>query len=286
MNQRRVNAQRSGPGLFLPVLFLASLAELGGCALNISETRSARVLRGGEIQVSEINNVVIPTSAFGDLVDQARDVSEGYGDEHEYSLEEKRRLVAAATAIALSSPGYGAHMDIGVGLGYRFDAQARVGNSVYGLSLRRGFDLGTWHASLGTRAAYNGGGCLLPYLDTLNSLVHVGDMDRFDGQLFGQIGREFGEWAKLWLGGKWMGSWFRAEIDASNPRLALGREELKGRLYYWGGFVGAAVGFRYLHFVIELSVMRVSSPEFEVFDHRFDVDGLLLAPSWGLQGSF
>jgi hypothetical protein len=34
---------------------------LSGCAINVSETRSARVLRGGEMQLAEMNDIVIPT---------------------------------------------------------------------------------------------------------------------------------------------------------------------------------------------------------------------------------
>ena len=42
---------------------LLSLTLLSGCAMNLAELRSARVLRPGEMQITQGNNVVVPTSS-------------------------------------------------------------------------------------------------------------------------------------------------------------------------------------------------------------------------------
>ena len=120
---------------------VAALALVGGaCAMNVSETRPAKVLRGGEIQLSEMNDIVIPTRAVGGLIDGARDAANS-ADDGTLTPEERRTLIGAASAISLTGPGYGAHIDLAAGLGYRFDLQARIGNGIYALSLRRGFPL-------------------------------------------------------------------------------------------------------------------------------------------------
>jgi len=256
------------------------------CAISISEGRSARVLRGGEVQIAEVNNIVVPTAAVKGVIGSAETLADAVDDDRALTEDEKHDLVAGATAIALSSPGYGAHLDVAVGFGYRLDGQLRLGNGVYGASLRRGLDLGKWHGALGLRAAYNSGGSLVPYLDTVNSLLKVGDMTRWDGQLFGQVGREFGEWGKLWLGAKWMESWFAGTVDASSPKIGLGKDSFDGRLRYLGGFVGVGLGYRWFHVLLELTVMHVDASELTLFGRSPDLDGWLIAPSWGFQGTF
>jgi len=268
-------------GSLAAVACLLSLSALG-CAVNVSEARSARVLRGGEIQVSEINNVVVPTRAVSHFVSNV-EASVDAANEGAVTDEERDKLVGAATAIALTGPGFGVHADIGVGLGYRYDAQARIGNGIYALSLRRGFDLGSWHAAVGTRAAYNSGHAFIEYLDDVVDYIKVTDTVRFDGQLFGQIGTEWGEWGKLWFGAKGMVSPLKVRVDAR--RLNGGVDTVRTTLWHGGGFIGGAVGFRWIHFVVELTVLGASG-EATVFGRNYDLSGLVVAPSWGLMGTF
>jgi len=265
------------------VLALAGAAALSGCAMNVSEARSARVLRGGEIQVAEVNDVVIPTRAVTGSIDSGRAAARAAGD-RTLSAEERRDLTGAAAAIALSGPGYGAHIDLGVGLGYRYDVQARIGNGVYALSLRRGFDLGPrWFLALGARAAYNSGEAFLAYADDIFDWVKFSDTRRLDGQLFGQIGAEWGEWGKLWFGAKGMVSPLQTEVDTT--RIGGDRERIATTLYHAGGFVGAAIGFRWIHFVAELTIMGATG-HVRAFDQDYDLSGVVIAPSWGFMGQF
>jgi len=263
-------------------MVLASAALASGCAANVSEVRSARVLRGGEMQVSEVNNVVVPTRALADLYSQGKTIAKR-ADQGALPAAEKQELAVAATAIALTGPGYGVHLDFGIGLGYRFDAQARIGNGIYALSLRRGFDLGLWDLSLGGRAAYNTGGSVVPYIDSINSLAKVSSMRRFDGQLFVMLGRHYGEWGKIWLGTKAM--WSPYELTLDTTKVGGTRETLRDRLDHYGGFAGLALGFRWIHFVAELTVLR-SRGDVVVLGATRDLGGWVVAPSWGFQGTF
>ena len=151
--------------LSIGALFFLFLLGGAGCAINLSEARSARVLRGGEIQVSEVNNMVVPTRAFADIIDPAKAAIEAADEDRELSMEEKRTITKGATAIALSSPGYGAHLDVGLGLGYRFDtwffsvsrARPRISGDLAGPAERggagpgRGVDPRPRHCRLPTR---------------------------------------------------------------------------------------------------------------------------------------
>ena len=254
----------------------------GGCAMNVSETRPARVLRGGEIQLAEMNDVVIPTRAVGGLIDGARDAANSAEDG--LTPEERRTLIGAATAISLTGPGYGAHIDMAAGLGYRFDLQARIGNGIYGLSLRRGFPLSEkWNLALGVRGAYNSGQTFVEYADYVTEWVKLSETRRFDGQLFVQAGPEWGEWGRLWFGAKGMWSPLVTDIDAT--RIGGTRERVEATVYHAGGFAGAAIGFRWIFFVVELNVLA-SYGKFRAFDEDFDLSGYVIAPSWGFMGTF
>ncbi|MEA2699715.1 MAG: hypothetical protein QOI66_3986 [Myxococcales bacterium] len=274
----------SGRGVTLAVMasVAAATLALSGCAINVSETRSARVLRGGEMQLAEVNDIVIPTRAVNGVYDAGRKAAAAAGDRM-LTQQERRDLTAAAAAIALTGPGYGAHVDLAVGLGYRYDLQARVGSGIYALSLRRGFDVGTWFAALGLRAAYNSGQTFAAYADDIADWVKISETRRLDGQLFGQLGTEWGEWGKFWVGAKGMASPLRTHIDTR--RLGGDQEDISTTLYHAGGFVGLALGYRWIHFVAELSVLDAFG-HVTAFGDEYDLSGVVIAPSWGFMGTF
>jgi hypothetical protein len=267
--------------LLLVSALLAALAA--GCAANFSEARPARVLRGGEIRVAQASSVNLPVRVIGDLIEPGEQVVSNISSSTTPTDEESEALVGAAVATALSGIGYGTHIDVGIGLGYRLDLSGRIGNGIYGLSLRRGFDLGRWDASLGLRASYNSGSSWVPYFDEINDYVKVTEMKRFDGQLFAQIGRELGEWGKLWFGAKGMVSPYSSSIDAR--AIGLDAVEWSDTIGFAGGFFGFALGYRWVHVIAELSVLWAMG-DVELYDKRYDLSGAVIVPTWGLQATF
>jgi hypothetical protein len=250
--------------------------------MNLAELRTARVLRPGEMQVTQGNNIVIPTSSVVESWNAAQIIAD-QDRAGMLSEEEALDLVGGATAIALSSPGYGTFLEYAVGLPRRFELSARFGNGIYGLGVRRGVSKDQWHANLGIRAAYNGGGSWVSYANTLNSYIDVGKVRRVDLSATAMVGREWEEWGKIWLGAKAMVSPYTLDIDAS--AVGLGETSTSSSMRYVGGFVGGGLGFRYVHFTVELSVLYASG-DLEVFDRDYSLRGLVLAPSWGFQATF
>jgi len=220
---------------------------------------------------------------IGDVIEPGKTVISSVQDKHKPTPAQERTLVASAAAIALSGPGYGSHIEGALGLGYRLDVAGRIGNGIYALALRRGFDIGNWDASLGVRAGYNSGESVISYFNTINDYVSIAKVSRFDGQVFGQVGREFGEIFKIWAGAKGMWSPYSGEVDAS--RIGLGTQHFSDQLFYYGGFLGGALGFRYIHLVAELTVLEASG-SVRLFGVRHDLSGLTLSPAWGVQGTF
>ena len=111
---------------------LLALSLLSGCAMNLAELRTARVLRPGEMQGTQGNNIVIPTSSVVESWNAAQIIAD-QDRAGMLSEEEALDLVGGATAIALSSPGYGTFLEYAVGLPRRFELSARFGNGIYGL---------------------------------------------------------------------------------------------------------------------------------------------------------
>jgi hypothetical protein len=236
--------RRQPHSLWLTVLLAA------GCAVNLSESRPARVLRGGEMQISNINSVVVPMGSMGTTIDAGKTIAQKI--DQRTSDADKRRLAGSAAAIGLTGPGYANHLEFALGLGYRLDTALRIGNGIYSAAIRRGFDLGKWDSNIGVRVGYNSGASVISYLDTINSYAKIGSTKRIDTSFTAQIGREFGEWAKLWAAAKAMYSRYWVDVDAEN--LDLGHEKLDDHLLYYGGALGLALGFRWVHFVMELGI--------------------------------
>ncbi len=262
---------------------LLPLWSLAACSINVNEARPARVLRGGEVQVSNVSGVVLPVGAVSDAVSPSQTLIDSAKNEEELTEDEQHELVRSAAAVAIQGPGYNSHLEVGVGMGYRIDLAARWGSGIYALSARRGFDLGRWDASFGSRLAYNTGESWIPYLDELNRVVGVADMTRIDTQLFGQLGREWGEWFRLWFGAKGIYSTYSARIDPS--RLGLAPTEINDHLWYAGGFVGAAIGYRYVFVLAEFMALYTWA-DADIYGRNEDLSGLLLAPSWGFRLNF
>jgi hypothetical protein len=264
-------------GVLLPLLGLTA------CSINVNEARPARVLRGGEVQVSNVSGLVLPVGAVGDAVDPSQQLIDAAEDEEELTENEQRELVRSSAAIAIQGPGYNSHLEVGVGMGYRVDLAARWGSGIYALSARRGFDLGQWDASFGSRLGYNTGESWIPYADELNHIVGVGEMRRMDTQLFGQLGREWGEWFRLWFGVKGIFSAYSVRINPSLLRLP--PTEINDHLWYAGGFVGAAIGYRYVFFLAEFMTLYTWA-DANIYGRNEDLSGLLFAPSWGFRLDF
>ncbi len=263
--------------------WLASLVAVAlccGCAVNLSEARPARVLRGGELQISEVNNVVVPLGALDDAFTSADTLVKAARDKS-LTQSQAQDLAGRAVAIALAGPGYGAHIDVTLGLGYRIDSNFRFGNGIYALSLRRGIDWDKWHAAIGVRGGYNTGTSVIPYLNDLNSYVEIADTTRWDMQAFAQLGREYREWGRLWFGVKAMHSQFALTVDAT--AIGLGRTAIDDDLNYFGGNLGFALGYRYVYFVAELSVLTASGA-ISAFGTERSLAGTTVAPSWGILG--
>ncbi|MDH5673857.1 MAG: hypothetical protein OEZ06_16995 [Myxococcales bacterium] len=280
------------PCLRLPAALALLALGMGGCAMNLNEARPARTLRGGEMQVSQVSNAVLATRAISVLIDPAESIARSSakdGPTTELTDEQKNQLLVALAATSLQGVGYATHLEFGVGLGYRLDLHGRFGNGIYGLTLRRGFELELWDVSYGARLDYNSGESWIPYFDEGTELLSAAGaamgLTRFDSQLFTSVGREWGEWGRLWLGAKGIMSHY----DLTLPGFAFDRGDIhaQDQIWYAGGFLGFALGFRYVFVLAELSVFYSwAEADLDPPIDRVDLSSLVLVPAWGLRINF
>jgi len=256
-----------------------------GCAINLAEMRSARVLRGGEVHVAQINSVVVPTAGVRAAIDPAKTLIDEVGEDDELSPDEREVLVGGLSAIALTGPGYGTFLDGAVGLGRGWEGGIRVGNGTYALSMRRRLLpwQGPWHGAAGLRWGYSSGGAWFSVLDWANKAVRVSDLKRMDTAATLTFGREFDEWGRVWWGTKAQVSPYVFELDGS--RVGLAEERATGTMFYAGGYAGGAIGWRWVHFAFEFSVLHARG-SVDAFGTEHDLSGVIVAPHWGLQGTF
>ncbi|MED5464849.1 MAG: hypothetical protein VX699_09365 [Myxococcota bacterium] len=273
----------------LALLPLLSLALLTSCAGNLSEAQPARVLQEGAFSVNHIHNVIAPAQSVQEAIRAGEAIARAPREGELLPAQERENLIGSAVALGLMSPGYSSHLEFGLGLGEDLDAQVRLGTGVYAASLRRGFAYGRWHGNLGVRGSYSNGS-LLPYVDTINSLIKLSELQRYDTQLFVQGGREWGQWARLWMGVKGIHSAYegfvRSHQSLEDKLDTQVDEKLDGALHLYGGFVGAALGYRWLFVVAELNVLYSDAPAVTIADASHNVSGWVMAPSWGLRGVF
>lgn len=256
------------------------LLMLMACAANFAEMRSPRTLDAGEMQVTQANTVVIPTSTIRSSIQPARVVAERVSGD-ELSSQDKNTLVGGLVAISLASPGYGTYIDYAVGLEHGFELSARAGNGIYAVGARKSLvRADPWYANTGLRVGYNSGGSWVGYLDTFNTVVDVWKLRRMDVQHTSTMGVELGYWGRAWWGYKVIYSPYKLDIDAT--RIGLGEDSTRSAIWTTGGVVGGAIGYRFVHVAGEVYVAR-SYGELELFDEAYDLKGWIISPTWGFQ---
>lgn len=263
---------------------MSALLLLFGCAMNLSEMRSARVLGGGEVQLTQGNTAVIPTAAARESIDAAQLIIETARDGSTLSQDEAHTLIAGATAVALSAPGYGSFGDLALGFGYGWEGSLRLGSGVMGVGVRRSLYEGyPLYAAAGLRAQRSGGAAWMTALDTANDFVSLAELRRFDLSATVEGGVELAEVLRLWGGVRGGLSPYRLTLDAS--ALGLGVAETQGKIGMIGGFAGVGIGWRYVHLAAELGVSR-SYGEALLLEQPVDLGGWVIHPSWGVQFTF
>jgi hypothetical protein len=277
------------------LLAFATLAAAlsAGCAPALSTFQPAHVAPKHHVQAEVGMDVSVPTGTIIEAIDVGTTVAEvASRGERELTDQEIERLYQAGTSLVLNPPSATPHVGIAFTAVENFEIGLRYATSSLRLGTRYQFLNKKHHgvdASAGLGIGYFLFGLPLSGLPVLN----LGDFSRFQVDVPLVFGTH-GTWYRVWGGPRFMYTYFGAELNLEIPSTnGFGKAELAsvdGHGFYVGGQGGVAVGYKYIFFGIELTLVElIMRGQLETLNkpvRNLDVDSFIVYPTIGFMGEF
>jgi hypothetical protein len=264
---------------------------LSGCAPALSTFTPAHVAKSGHVQLELGSDVSYPTGTIEELNDGLDALTDSAQTDAVLTEDEQREILNAATSTVLNPPSLNSHVGAGVGVakdvevqGRLFSGGLRVGGRYQFLhqkeqsvDLSAGLGIGRYSFSLG-----------IPELPTL---LDIEDYSRWMVDTGVLVGNH-GNWYRWWAGPKLLYGSFDAVITLTPPGGDVYAFSMEGRSLYAGGQAGVALGYKWVFFVFELTVMHLStSARFAaqgtgIEPYEPSIGGTIYYPGVGLMGEF
>lgn len=284
---------------------LATLLLLAtGCAAPAFVARDGRVTPRGDFEVGLGSGYQLGTSAAS-AVREARDLAKQLDQKRVacpdptlqcWNVSDVRNVARGAYRFAVASP-LSSHTALWGRYGFArgLDAGLRWGPSYWGGEL--GWQLfgsidpategwaGALTAGFGSRSMGALGSVIEDYLQGSTSLR--------DASLAFVAGRQIGQVAHLYLGARYIHSWWKLLVlpdlpviyDASDTQRSLLGTDARGRLHHLGGVVGGKVGWKRVYVGLELDLTYTKGRSTVLFE-ELDLSGLGVMPAVYLTGRF
>lgn len=313
---------RSAPAPVLPLLacavlrwslrpagvavLLALSALSGGCASSLSTMQPATVVPRHHIHAVAAYDVSLPVSASARMIDEGQDIARKELQGASLNDADRDRLIDTSVALMLNAPSFGQDLQIGYGLFDRTEIDFR-----YALAALR---LGARYQFLGPTDGHGFAGTIglgvthyaeaIPVPDFLEQVVDAHDFVRNELDVpltFGYSSKIF----HVWFGPKLVLSRFGSALSVctrfdQDTRSCTRRASasVDGSAWFAAGQVGAAVGYKYVWFAVELTVARFSAtadgtvtgdttaPDTTTYARHFAPTDVVLYPAFGLIGRF
>lgn len=275
------------------LFFAISALVLSGCASPASTLQSARATPQGKFEVHGGIGGHIAPSVFSTLFDQAESAS---GKAKDYiaddetpvlSDEEKNAIMASMFSMAIVGPtpitevglrvGVLPGLDLGVSYtsaGFRGETKFQFLDTEKGAPVD--MSIGFQYLRQTTKP---------PVPEFVQDIFELADIVRNDFWFPLLISQHFGDWAYTYGGLKFGYSTLDMQIlerlsDVSGQQISTGDD-----LIQFGGVIGAAAGFRYVHFLLEVSALYYKY-DAQVLDTEVDVSGMTYYPAMGVRIQF
>ncbi|MFZ5468804.1 MAG: hypothetical protein ACOZIN_05140 [Myxococcota bacterium] len=296
-----------------------ALALTTGCATTLSTFQTARPVEPKHVQVTGGVGYYGNLGPIGTLVTQAyeqgKNAKEAIDNQQPFVLseEDQQQLLTAGIGLAVMFPSSSYEVGIRTGLVENWDVGLRYSVNAVRLDTKyRLFHQGDdppvtpqgapGRPSAQSRATQRSFDVALglgvsrylfknPVFDALE-LVRLGDFSRWDFEVPLYMSAELGEVLKLYGAPKWVYS--RTSFDQTLVDLSQQGSEVAGvdvtlpslvHTHFFGATAGLAVGFRYVHLMLELTAgYTVCNPV--VFGQRRFLGGVTLYPAAGIGLSF
>lgn len=267
--------------LLRALLLLASALALSstGCSTALSTMQPVEPMAPGHVHASGGMTVNVPVSRIVSAVDATASMGEQFVRDTSYvpSEEDRRKTLAAATGLALASPGVNHDFMLRVGAFKNFDVGLRYSGLAAHIDGKYRFfgDEKGWQgaASLGiSKALYSGFA-----FDALE-FVKIDDFSRWNVELPILFGRRLDDFGHVWMGPKYVYSHYT--VDAAFQSVGL-VDSTSGSIHHLGAFCGAALGYKYVFAFAEMSAAWMFA-EPTILGQKVDLGGLVVVPAGGL----
>lgn len=251
--------------------------------------RPAHVAPKGHFQAELGMDVSVPTGTIAEVV-EAGEALVTAADERDLTDAEKKELYDGGIALALNPPSATYRMGLAYTPLENWDIALRYSISAIGLVSRyqilhakkHGVD---FSAGLGvSRYVYE-----FPVSSVLG-IIELEDFTRWQFEIPLQFGVS-GNWYRVWGGPRVMFTTFGTSLKLSIPfvkEVELG--SFKGNGVYLGGQIGGALGYKYVFFAVELTMVELlSSGTLNALGNQLldtKLNSFIIYPAFGLIGEF
>lgn len=246
------------------------------------------------MQVEIGTDVSIPTGTIASTIDAATTLVD-IAKTQELTEPQKKTLFDAGVGLALNPPSPVQHFGVGftavenLEFNLRYSVSAlRLGTryqilnkAKHGVDLTAGLAVGRYVLEF-------------PVSDILG-IVELDDFTRWQFEFPISIGTH-GTWYRVWGGPRIMFTTFGTELTAGLPEIpgvAAAKIEIasfSGTGAYYGGQIGAALGYKYVFFGIELTMAELlSSGQLDAFGKKaleVGLNSFIVYPAFALMGEF
>lgn len=268
---------------------LALTVLAAGCAPSLATLQPAHVAPRGHAQATLGVEIGVPKGTVDDVIGAGRRLAEA-AQSGTITDEQKWQLFDAGVNLVASPPSASQHLAIAYTIVDRTELSLRYVGGGWRLGGRYQIFSHT-DAPLDVVVGFGAARSTtpIPAGDVL-PVLKVDDFTRWTFDLPLLAGTS-NEWFRVWFGPRLMYSRFDTAL-----RLELVQDEtvmasFHGSALYYGGQIGAAVGYRHVFFGVELTLAGMSGTAAAITTlaiptRRTELQGFIIYPAFGLLGEF
>jgi hypothetical protein len=263
-------------------LLTLTALPLVGCTTTLSTMQPAAALKKGDYHAAVGTGGNLAPGPIVDAFKTAKSIADDVNNGVQPDAQDEQDFLTAALAIALNPPGVENEFAFRYGLGGGFDLGLRY--TINSIQLEGKYQFldegpGGWAGSIGLGFGHHifAG----PVFDVLEFL-QIDEFSRNDISVPLMFGRQPNDYVQYWLGPKYIASRYKIDaiFEATNAV-----ENEAGAMQYFGGTAGFALGYRYVWFMAELTVMNLIFNANVLGEDR-DLGGVVIYPAGGLMVRF
>lgn len=260
----------------------ASLAFATGCSTTISTLQPAETVGRNKWHVGVAQDVSIPVGRVTSVTSTGATTAAKILADSSYKPtdQDRREILDAGLGLMLNPPGTTPDVMVRYGFVDGFDAGVRYSGTQVHLDAKAQFltTADGWAGSVSIGYSRH------LYSSTVFDVLEVLDVisfQRHNLELPVQFGHRLGDYGHLWMGAKYIGSYYRMDSALAG----VGLPSTAGLMHYVGLNSGIALGYKYVFAMAELTAMEmIAKPE--VFGQPVDIGGLVIMPAVGVMARF